>query len=210
LAWQISEGIDGVVAPADDRRETNPHTTSTSAVVETSLEVANGRRERDRRHRLETRRTRRPTSPAMPRRPAPPRAWSVLPYYNKPTPEGRSTSTQGVHDAYKHSDRDLKTAAATHVEMGRHMARVAKITRVIGVPGRDPDLAARCRPSSRSASSSASCRARDATGFAVPDPGAAMAASRSIERGPEMTHEMPAPGQKEARPRTARWRSTSA
>ena len=108
----------------------------------------------------------------------------MLPYYNKPTPEGQYRHYKAIHDAVDIPIIIYNVPPRTAVDMTvETMARLAKLPRIVGVKDATADLA---RPMlTRIAIGPQFCQlsGEDGDGGAVPGPGRPWLHLRHRERG---------------------------
>ncbi|HVO02337.1 MAG TPA: 4-hydroxy-tetrahydrodipicolinate synthase [Candidatus Cybelea sp.] len=141
VAWQIAEGIDGVVPCGTTGESPTLSHEEHKRVVELCIEVAKGKvpviagtgsNSTDEAIDLTQHAERAGADAAL----------VVLPYYNKPTPEGQYQHFKAIHDATNIPIVIYNVPPRTAVDMSVDtMARVAKLPRVIGVKDATADLA---------------------------------------------------------------------
>jgi 4-hydroxy-tetrahydrodipicolinate synthase len=140
VAWQIQEGIDGVVPCGTTGESPTLSHDEHKRVVELCIEVAKGKvpviagtgsNSTDEAIDL-TRHAEKAGADA---------ALIVLPYYNKPTPEGQYQHFKAIHDATNIPIVIYNVPPRSVVDMSVDtMARCAKLPRVIGVKDATADL----------------------------------------------------------------------
>ena len=141
VAWQIAEGINGVVPCGTTGESPTLSHDEHKRVVELCIEVAKGKvpviagtgsNSTDEAVDL-TRHAEKAGADA---------ALIVLPYYNKPTPEGQYRHFKAIHDAVDIPIIIYNVPPRTAVDMSvETMARCATLPRVIGVKDATADLA---------------------------------------------------------------------
>jgi 4-hydroxy-tetrahydrodipicolinate synthase len=139
--WQIEEGIDGVVPCGTTGESPTLSHEEHKRVVELCIEVAKGRvpviagtgsNSTDEAIDLTRHAEKAGASAAL----------VVLPYYNKPTPEGQYRHFKAIHDSTGIPIVIYNVPPRTAVDMSvETMARVAKLPRVVGVKDATADLA---------------------------------------------------------------------
>jgi 4-hydroxy-tetrahydrodipicolinate synthase len=141
--WQIQEGIDGVVPCGTTGESPTLSHDEHRRVVELCIEVAKGKvpviagtgsNSTDEAIELTQHAEKAGADAAL----------VVLPYYNKPTPEGQYQHFKAIHDATDIPIVIYNVPPRTAVDMSvETMARCAKLPRVVGVKDATADL---CRP----------------------------------------------------------------
>jgi 4-hydroxy-tetrahydrodipicolinate synthase len=141
VAWQIAEGIDGVVPCGTTGESPTLSHDEHKRVVELCIEVAKGKvpviagtgsNSTDEAIDL-TKHAEQAGADA---------ALVVLPYYNKPTPEGQFQHFKAIHDATNIPIVIYNVPPRSAIDMSVDtMARCAKLERVIGVKDATADLA---------------------------------------------------------------------
>jgi 4-hydroxy-tetrahydrodipicolinate synthase len=194
--WQISEGIDGVVPCGTTGESPTLSHDEHKRVVELCIEVAKGRvpviagtgsNSTDEAIDLTKHAERAGANAAL----------VVLPYYNKPTPEGQYQHFKAIHDATNIPIVIYNVPPRTVVDMSvETMARVAKLPRVIGVKDATADLA---RPlKTRLAIGKDFCQlsGEDATALPFLIQGGVGCISVTANAAPRLTHELQVAWQK--------------
>jgi 4-hydroxy-tetrahydrodipicolinate synthase len=143
VAWQIAEGIDGVVPCGTTGESPTLSHAEHKRVVELCVEVAKGKvpviagtgsNSTDEAIDLTQHAEQAGADAAL----------IVLPYYNKPTPEGQYQHFKAIHDATNLPIFIYNVPPRSAVDMNVDtMARLAKLPRIVGVKDATADL---CRP----------------------------------------------------------------
>ncbi len=141
VAWQIAEGIDGVVPCGTTGESPTLSHDEHKRVVELCVEAAQGKvpviagtgsNSTDEAIDL-TQHAQKAGADA---------ALIVLPYYNKPTPEGQYQHFKAIHDATNLPIFIYNVPPRSAVDMSvETMARLAKLPRIVGVKDATADLA---------------------------------------------------------------------
>ena len=141
VAWQIAEGIDGVVPCGTTGESPTLSHDEHKRVVELCIEVAKGKvpviagtgsNSTDEAIDL-TQHAQKAGADA---------ALIVLPYYNKPTPEGQYQHFKAIHDSTNLPIFIYNVPPRSAVDMSVDtMARLAKLPRIVGVKDATADLA---------------------------------------------------------------------
>ncbi len=141
VAWQIAEGIDGVVPCGTTGESPTLSHDEHKRVVELCVEVAKGKvpviagtGSNSTEEAIDlTQHAQRAGADA---------ALIVLPYYNKPTPEGQYQHFKAIHDSTNLPIIIYNVPPRSAVDMSVDtMARLAKLPRIVGVKDATADLA---------------------------------------------------------------------
>lgn len=141
VAWQIAEGIDGMVPCGTTGESPTLSHAEHKRVVELCIEVAKGKvpviagtgsNSTDEAIDLTQHAEKAGADAAL----------IVLPYYNKPTPEGQYQHFKAIHDATNLPIFIYNVPPRSAVDMNVDtMARLAKLPRIVGVKDATADLA---------------------------------------------------------------------
>jgi 4-hydroxy-tetrahydrodipicolinate synthase len=188
--WQIKEGIDGVVPCGTTGESPTLSHDEHKRVVELCIDVAKGRvpviagtgsNSTDEAIDL-TRHAEKAGADA---------ALIVLPYYNKPTPEGQYQHFKAIHDATNIPIAIYNVPPRSVVDMSVDtMARVAKLERVIGVKDATADLARPLKTQLAIGKDFCQLSGEDATALPFLIQGGHGCISVTSNAAPKLTHEM--------------------
>jgi 4-hydroxy-tetrahydrodipicolinate synthase len=196
VAWQIAEGINGVVPCGTTGESPTLSHEEHKRVVELCIEVAKGKvpviagtgsNSTDEAIDL-TRHAEQAGADA---------ALVVLPYYNKPTPEGQYQHFKAIHDATNIPIVIYNVPPRSVVDMSVDtMARCAKLPRVIGVKDATADLARPIRTRIAIGKDFCQLSGEDATALPFLIQGGHGCISVTSNAAPKLTAEMHAAWQK--------------
>lgn len=196
VAWQIAEGIDGVVPCGTTGESPTLSHDEHKRVVELCIEVAKGKvpviagtgsNSTDEAIDL-TKHAEKAGADA---------ALIVLPYYNKPTPEGQYQHFKAIHDATNIPIVIYNVPPRSVVDMSVDtMARCAKLPRVIGVKDATADLARPLKTQLAIGKDFCQLSGEDATALPFLIQGGHGCISVTANAAPKLTHELHAAWQK--------------
>jgi 4-hydroxy-tetrahydrodipicolinate synthase len=196
VAWQIAEGINGVVPCGTTGESPTLTHDEHKRVVELCIEVAKGKvpviagtgsNSTDEAIDL-TRHAEQAGADA---------ALVVLPYYNKPTPEGQYQHFKAIHDATNIPIVIYNVPPRSAIDMSVDtMARCAKLERVIGVKDATADLARPIRTRIAIGKDFCQLSGEDATALPFLIQGGHGCISVTANAAPKLTSEMHAAWQK--------------
>jgi 4-hydroxy-tetrahydrodipicolinate synthase len=196
VAWQIAEGINGVVPCGTTGESPTLTHDEHKRVVELCIEVAKGKvpviagtgsNSTDEAIDL-TRHAEKAGADA---------ALVVLPYYNKPTPEGQYQHFKAIHDATNIPIVIYNVPPRSVVDMSvETMARCAKLPRIVGVKDATADLARPIRTRIAIGKDFCQLSGEDATALPFLIQGGHGCISVTSNAAPKLTSEMHAAWQK--------------
>ena len=196
VAWQIAEGINGVVPCGTTGESPTLSHDEHKRVVELCIEVAKGKvpviagtgsNSTDEAIDL-TKHAEKAGADA---------ALVVLPYYNKPTPEGQYLHFKAIHDATNIPIVIYNVPPRSVVDMSvETMARCAKLPRVVGVKDATADLARPIRTRIAIGKDFCQLSGEDATALPFLIQGGVGCISVTSNVAPKLTSEMHAAWQK--------------